>query len=176
MSEVVPQNPKAYHAIILSLQGRYFTAQLLRRSPRLRQHLINELRNGVCAYIDRPRHIRHSIVLNDVSEMAATQYTKMRASVGVPDIKVNESEHIPALHGISPYCAAREHAIARTHRDRIRGVPYMRDVMRRRLKISNSYKFIHLNGMLYVQEMGGASVARPSALLGARTSRLVHQM
>ena len=81
MSEFVRQIPQTYHAIILSLQGRYFTAQLLRRSPRLRQYLINELRNGVCAHIDRPRHIGHSIVLNDISEVAATQYTKIRPLV-----------------------------------------------------------------------------------------------
>jgi hypothetical protein len=140
----VPQNPKTYHAIILSLQGRYFSAQLLRRGPWLRQYLINELRNGVCAHIDGPRQIGHSIVLDDVSEMAAAQYTKIRASAGVPDIKVNESKHIPALHSISPHCAAREHAIARTHRDRIRRVPYVRDVVRRRLKMFNGYKFTHL--------------------------------
>jgi hypothetical protein len=104
--DIVPRNPKTYHAIVLSLQGRYFTAQLLRSSPRLLQYLINELRNGVCAHIDRPRQIRHSIVLDNVSQVTAAQHTKRQVSAGVCDTKVDDSDHIPALHGISPHCAA----------------------------------------------------------------------
>ena len=53
----------------------------------------------MCAHIDRPRQISHSIVLDNVSQATAAQHTKRQVSVGVP---ADESAHIPALHGISP--------------------------------------------------------------------------
>jgi hypothetical protein len=61
---------------------------------------------------------------------------------GYPIQKLMDSDHIPALHGISSQCTAREHTIARAHRNRIRSIPYVGDVVSRRL--NNSYKFTHL--------------------------------
>jgi len=105
-SGIVSKVPfKTVHAIILSLEDWYFTAQFLRRGPRLCQYLFNHLRDGVCAHINRPRQVGNGIVLDDVSQVAT------------------------ALHGISPYCATRSNTVARTHGDRIRGVPNVSDVM-----------------------------------------------
>ena len=104
--DIVPRNPKTYHAIVLSLQERYFTAYLLRSSPRLRQYPINELRNSVCAHVDRPRQISHSIVLDNVSQVTPAQ---RKVSAGVPDTKVDDSNHTGSPWHILPLRSLRVH-------------------------------------------------------------------
>lgn len=88
----------------------------------------------------------------------------------------DDSDHIPALHGISSQCAARKYAITRTHCYRISRVPYVCDVVGRRLEMSHRYDPTHLKWMAYIQEMGGAGVVRPFARLEAQMLRPVHQM
>lgn len=56
----------------------------------------------------------------------------------------NIDDDIPALHSISSQRAARKHTIARTHCYRIRRVPHVCDVVRRRLEMSQQYNSTHL--------------------------------
>src|SRR6266702_8428 len=140
----------AYHAIVLPRDRRHFEALLLRRGPRLRKDTFDDRCDRVCGQAHRPREVRDGVVLDDIAEVT------------------------PALHRVPGNAARREFARAGAHGNGVRSVPYVRDVVCRRLyddesEVSADYTPKTRTGTESVREMAGASVARPCDRLAART-------
>jgi hypothetical protein len=98
----------AYHAIVLPLDRRHLEALFLRRGPRLRKDIYDR-NDRMCGQAHRPREVRDGVVLDDITEVTL------------------------GLHRVPGNAARREFARAGAHGNGIRGVPYVRDVVCRRL-------------------------------------------